>query len=185
MTRFEFLYVLISAVLALALVNMCVSWGELLQRRSTVRFYWVHVAWTVLIVFIVMQNWWGFYQYRTIEDWSFFGMAMLIGNVVLLALTVSVITPSRKLEGTLDLQEFFYEVSPVFFSFSALLMFFLAAANSVIAAHPLLSLENVIRAIAISVAMLGASTRSVMVHSILVGSGFVLLTLFTLMQVAT
>jgi hypothetical protein len=114
---------------------------------------------------------------------SFFAMAMLIGNVVLLTLTVSVITPSRKLEGPPDLQEFFYDISPVFSSLSALLMFFLAVANSVIASHPLLSLENVIRAIAISVAMLGASTRSVLVHSILVGSGFVLLTLFTLVQV--
>jgi hypothetical protein len=184
MTRFEFLYVLISAVLALALANMCVSWGELLQRRSTVRFYWVHVAWTVLILFIVMQNWWGFFQYRTIDEWSFFAAVTLIGNIVLLALTVAVITPARKVEGTLDLQEFFFEISPVFFSCSALLMFFLAAANSFIAAHPLLSLENVIRAIAISVAMLGATTRSVMVHSILVGSGFVLLTVFIFLQVA-
>lgn len=183
MTRFEFLYVLFSIVIALAVTNMCTSWGALLRRRSVVHFYWVHVAWSVLILFIVMQNWWGFYQYHTVENWSFFAMAVLIGNAILLALTVAVITPSIHPQESTDLQAFFYEVSPVFFSLSALLMFSLALVNSFIAEHPLLSLENVIRAIAISVAMLGAATRSVLVHSILVGSGFVLLTLFVLMQV--
>lgn len=183
MTRFEFLYVLISIVIALAVTNMCASWGALLRNRVAVRFYWVHVAWAVLILFVVIQYWWGFFQYRSVEEWSFFSMAALIGNTILLALTVSVITPSRNLKEHVDLQDFFYEISPVFFSLSALLMLFLALVNWFIGENPLLSIDNVIRAIAISVAMLGATTRSTLVHSILVGSGFVLLILFILMQV--
>lgn len=184
MTRFEFLYVLISIIVAVAVTDMVSSWGALLRRRAVVRFYWVHVAWAVLILFIVMQYWWGFWQYHVIEDWSFFAMAALIGNSILLAFTVSVITPDRRVDAPVDLQAFFYEISPMFFSLSAMLMFALALVNLFVGERPLLSADNAIRAVAISVAMLGATTRSTLVHSLLVGSGFVLLTLFILMQVA-
>jgi len=44
-------------------------------------------------------------------------------------------------------------------------------------------MENAIRAIAISVAMLGAMTRSVKVHSVLIISGATLLVVFVLLQV--
>jgi hypothetical protein len=59
----------------------------------------------------------------------------------------------------------------------------LALVKFFIAGQPLASAENVIRAVAISVAMLGATTRSVRVHTALVGTGFVLLTTFVFLQV--
>ena len=183
MTRFEFLYLAISLITTLVATNTARSWGALLQRRTAVQFYWIHVAWSALIVFVLIQNWWTFWQYRFIDDWSFFAMATLIGNFLLLAITVSVITPARQFADSLDLERFFYDISPVFFSLIALLMITLTLAKLFIAEQPLISADNVIRAVAISVAMLGAMTQSVRVHSALVGSSFVLLFVFVLLQV--
>ncbi len=183
MTRFEFLYLVISLVTTAVAIDMVRSWSGLLKRRATVRFYWVHAAWSVLIFLVVVQNWWTFWLYRVIEDWSFFAMSALIVNFLLMAMAVSVITPARRIGEPLDLESFFYENSPVFFSLIALLMCTLTVTKILIAGQALVSLDNVIRAVAISVAMLGATTRSTRVHSVLVGSSFVLLILFILLQV--
>ena len=184
MTRFEFLYLVISLITTLVATDTMRSWGAMLRRRASVQFYWIHIAWSVLILFVLIQNWWTFWQYRVIEDWSFFAMAALISNFLLLAITVNVVTPARQFGDRLDLKNFFYEVSPVFFSLIALLMVTLTLVKFFIANQPLVSIDNVVRAVAISVAMLGATTRSVKVHSVLVGSSFALLIFFVLLQVA-
>ena len=183
MTRFEILYVLISIIVAFAVTDIASSWGALLRRRASVRFYWIHIAWTVLIVLLVIQLWWGMWTYHDIEDWSFFKMAAIIGETLLLVLTASVITPAKHYNEPIDLQAFFYEVSPIFFTLSAMLMLALALVNLILAQQALLSIENAVRAIAISIAMLGATTRSTIVHTVLVSSGFALLVFFILLQV--
>jgi hypothetical protein len=183
MTRFEFLYLVISLITTLIATDTARSWGALLRRRVAVQFYWIHIAWSVLILFVLIQNWWTFWQYRFVQDWPFLAMAALIGNFLLLAIMVSIITPARQFGERLDLEKFFYEVSPVFFTLIAVLMVTLALVKFFIAGQPLASAENVIRAVAISIAMLGAMTRSVRVHTALVGTGSVLLTSFVFLQV--
>jgi hypothetical protein len=182
MTRFEFLYVLITFVTAFVVVDMATSWSALLRRRAVVRFYWVHVAWSVLIFLVVVQFWWGAWKLQAYEDWSFFSIAAICAELILLILPVSVITPSKHSDGPIDLQEFFYDNSAMFFSLCALLMIALALVNLVYADRPLLSMENVVRAIAISVAMYGATTRSTIVHTGLIVSGVALLVVFILLQ---
>ena len=182
MTRFDFLYVLVSIMVAISISDIAMTWGALLKRRAEVQFYWVHIAWTILVLFLMAQLWWGMWIYHDVEAWSFFQMVAIIGEIILLVLAASVLTPSRNSEAPIDLEAFFYDVSPLFFTLSAILMLLLAIVNLVVAKQPLVGAENVIRAIAISVAMFGATTRSAMVHSILVGSGFLLLLVFVLMH---
>ena len=50
MSRFEYLSVLLSIVIALGISEMVSSWGALLRQRRLVRFYWVHRLWTAALV---------------------------------------------------------------------------------------------------------------------------------------
>ena len=184
MTRFDFLHVLASIVIAISMTDIARSWGALLKKREVVRFYWVHIAWSALILLLMAQLWWGMWIYRGVTDWSFFQTAAIVCELLLLGLVAAVITPSKYSDKPIDLEAFFYEVSPVFFTLGALLMLALALVNLIVAKQALLSLENVIRAIAISVAMFGATTRSTLAHTALVASGFVLLLIFVLMHAA-
>ena len=102
----------------------------------------------------------------------------------LLVLTTSAITPPKHTDAVVDLKAFFFEVSPVFFALSALLMVVLALVNFAVGEQPLLRIENAIRAVAISVVMYGAISKSTMVHSILVTTGFALLVFFIVVRVA-
>jgi len=184
MSRFDFLYVLVSMLIAISIGDIALTWGALLKRRAEVSFYWVHAAWTILVLCLMAQLWWGMWIYRDVDPWSFFQVAAIIAEIVLLLMAAAVLTPGRNRIANLDLEAFFYGISPLFFTLSAILMLVLAIVNLVVAKQPLVSLENVIRAIAISVAMFGATTRSTMAHSILVGTGFVLLLAFVLMHAA-
>jgi hypothetical protein len=183
MTRFEILYLLITVVFGFLATDMVLCWAALLRKRYLVKFYWVHVAWSVLILIIAMQFWWGIWRLHTLDDWSFFSAMAIFLELVLLVLAAAVITPSRYNTEPIDLQDFFYENSPVFFTICAVLMIVLATVNLFIGDRALLSMENAIRAIAISVAMLGAMTRSEKVHSVLIISGATLLFVFVLIQV--
>jgi hypothetical protein len=183
MTRFEFLYLAVSVITALIATGAARSWGALLRRRVVVKFYWIHIAWSALVLFVLMQNWWTFWQYRVIQDWPFLAATAVIGNFLLLAMAVSVITPGRQFGERLELEKFFYEISPVFFTLIAMLMVTLGLVKFFVVGQPLASVENVIRAIAISVAMLGATTRSTKVHTGLVSTGFALLIVFIVLQV--
>lgn len=183
MTRFEILYLLITVVFGFLATHMVLCWAALLQKRHLVKFYWVHVAWSALVLIVAMQFWWGIWRLHTLDDWSFFSALAIFLELVLLVLAASVITPSRYNTEPINLQDFFYENSTVFFTIFALLMIVLGTVNLFIGDRPLLSTENVIRAIAISVAMVGATTRSEKVHSVLIISGATLLVVFVLLQV--
>ncbi len=184
MSRFDFLYVLVSLVVAFIVTDMGTSWAALLRKRAVVQFYWAHTAWSVLIMLLVTQLWWGLWRYHTMEQWPFFSVAAIVAEMFLLVLTTSVITPPKRTDAAVDLKAFFFEVSPVFFALGAALMVVLALINVTIGDQPLLRMENVIRAVAISVAMYGAISRSTMVHSILVATGFTLLVFFIVVRVA-
>ncbi len=183
MTRFETLHLLVTVVFGFLATDMVLCWAALLRRRRLVKFYWVHVAWSVLILMLAMQFWWGVWRLNTLADWSFFSAAAIFLELVLLVLAASVITPSRYNTERIDLRDLFYENSPVFFTICALLMIVLATVNLFIGDRNLLSMENALRAIGISVAMVGAMTRSEKVHSVLLVSGATLLVVFVLLQV--
>jgi hypothetical protein len=175
--------VLISIVIALGVSEIISSWGALLKNRFVVRFYWIHTGWTILVLLLLMQFWWGFWNYRLLENWSFFALAAVVGEAILLVLTGSIITPSRNIDGPLDLRIFYYDNCPVFFTLGAILIFILGVVNFAVGNQAIIGIENGIRAVGILVALVGAKSRSVMVHSILLLAGFALLLYFIVIQI--
>ncbi|MBW2386077.1 MAG: hypothetical protein JRG92_20790 [Deltaproteobacteria bacterium] len=55
MSRFEYLSVLISIVIALGLNEVTKSWGRLLQDRRHVRFSLLHGFWSAFILLLMIQ----------------------------------------------------------------------------------------------------------------------------------
>lgn len=86
MSRFEYLSILVSIVIALAISELVQGWGALIRRRDGARPYGLHVAWTVLGLLAMVQWWWGFWQYREVDSWTFLRLFALVTNAVTVAL---------------------------------------------------------------------------------------------------
>ncbi len=105
MSRFEYLSVLISIVIALGITEVTISWGRLLQHRSRVRFSGLHVFWSTFLLFIMIQFWWGFWNYRTVDNWSLPTLLIFMSATIALVLCAIVLVPGRVISGDIDLED--------------------------------------------------------------------------------
>jgi hypothetical protein len=178
-SRFEYLSVLISIVIALGISEMVSSWGRLLRHRARVRQYWVHGLWSLLIALMMVQFWWGFWQYRVIADWSFVGLVAVLAVTLVMVLAALVLTPSDPIVESLDLRIHYYENTRVFFVLGLALIAQLAVVDALVGKQPFLHVENLFRAVALGVVGWAAVSQSERVHAALALAGLGLLLAFT------
>ncbi|MEM8609213.1 MAG: hypothetical protein AAGF92_19075 [Myxococcota bacterium] len=164
MTQFEFLSVFISIVLALGVSDILSTWGEQIRFRSKVRHYWLHTAWGILLLLLMIQAWWGLWRFRDREDWTFFENVTLIVPYLLLALTVYVLTPRISSEPS-DIKDYYYVNAPWIFGLGggALVAFTINAKVNL--GTGLLDPQNAIRAVGIMIMAGLAVSRRERVHA--------------------
>jgi hypothetical protein len=67
---FAHLSVLISVILGLALTHLLRGLSKLIQQRTTVKIYWVHVVWTINLIAYVLAVWWGMANWNKLQTWT-------------------------------------------------------------------------------------------------------------------
>ena len=179
MSRFEYLSVLISIVIALGISEMASSWGRLLRHRARVRHYWVHALWSLLITLMMVEFWWGFWQYRVIVDWSFLGLVAILAEALVMVLAALVLTPTDPIVEPLDLRVYYYENARVFFVLGLALIAQLAVVDALVGKQPFVHVENLFRAVGLGVVGWAALSGSERVHASLAVAGVALLLTFT------
>jgi hypothetical protein len=117
---FDYLTVLISIVLGLAIANVLTRLTAVVTARERVDFYWPPVAWAIWLFFISVQHWWAEWGERHTAQWNFgtFWLELLI-PVDLFVLT-SLVLPEPE-NGKIDLGEWFLHNRSWFFAFLFLL----------------------------------------------------------------
>jgi hypothetical protein len=178
LNRFEYLSVLLSIVIALGISEIVSSWGALLRHRREVRFYWVHTLWTVLVVLLMVQMWWGFWNYRTVEAWSFVALVAVVAEALVMVLAGLVLTAQPGRGEELDLRRHYYEQSRVFFGLGFVLLLQLAVVDATVGEQPFLHPENAVRGLGLGVAAWGAWSRSERAHEALAVAAAALIAAF-------
>lgn len=180
MSRFEYLSVLISIILALGISEVLVCWARLLRYRHTVRFYWVHALWTVLGLLLIVQFWWGFWQFQVVDDWTFSGLLLVVAQTTTLVVAVLLLTPSKEEPPPPSLRDYYFAHCRPVFALAATLIVLLIFVDTLVGHQPLLHPENIIRPVAAAILAWLAWTRSPFWHAALGVTAFVLFCLFTL-----
>lgn len=164
MSRFEYLSVLVSIVIALGISEIVSSWGRLIQSRALVRFSWVQAFWSAFAVVLMVQFWWGFWEFRVVEHWSFPGLLAVVTECLVLVLAGMVLVPGGRITEPIDLGEHYTAHSPIFFGLGALLLVQLSLIDRFVGGQPFLHPENAFRLPGVAVAIVGATARSEKVH---------------------
>jgi len=122
-TPFDYLTVLISILLGLAMANVLTHLARVITARERVDFYWPPVAWAIWIFFVAVQHWWAEWGVRHTTEWSFATFWLQILVPVDLFLLTTLILPDREENGKLDLGAWYFHNRAWFFA----LLFFVPA----------------------------------------------------------
>ena len=120
MTTFEYISVLLSIVVGLALTRLLSGLSRVVELQMRVTFSWPQGAWAVNVG-LALVVFWGVTLGGEMElnVWSFPSFALLLFYAVLLYILAALIVPSELVEGT-DLGAHFGAVRPWFFTVASL-----------------------------------------------------------------
>ncbi len=178
MSQFEYVSVLVSIVLGLGIAEIIISWARLLQNRENVQFYWLHGFWSAFTLFLIVQFWWGFWNYRTLEKWSLTSLAFLVLETITLVLCVIVISPTRIFAGELNLERFYFENAKPFFLIAVLAIAQFGFIDIFLQETPIFHERSLVRAAAVSVSVAVAFTQNRTIHRAFPFAGLSLLAAF-------
>ena len=114
MDQFEFLAVLISIILGLAITQLLSGFGRWIEHRATFRAYGPAICWTFVLLVIQVQCWWSMFGLREETQWTFLKFWAVLLQPILLYLQAIVVLPGSS-SNTLDLRTNYYAQRRWFF----------------------------------------------------------------------
>lgn len=176
MSKFEFLMMIASVVVAVGMTEIVGGWGRLARTPASVRFDWLHLGWTIYILLYAIQYWIGMWSYQQLEIGYVGQIYFLVIPTIFIVLAAYVITPDVPLDAELDVRSYYWRKRRVVFL--SLATFSVAAwmADLVIAGVDSLEINFMILSIltAASMVLLAFSSRS-WIHWLVLGISFLLL----------
>lgn len=115
-SAFDYLTVLVSIVLGLAIANVLTRLGLVISARHRVDFYWPPIAWATWIFFICVQHWWAEWGARHAGTPNFVGFWLEVLVPVVLFLLSTLVLPEREENGRLDLGRWYFHNRAWFFT---------------------------------------------------------------------
>lgn len=96
MSEFEFISVLISMVVGLAITHVLGGLAQAVHERRQAPLDQIHMVWTAVVSLNLVLNWWVLFSWREHQVWSFTLFLSLMVWVVALYLPVVFLYPPRK-----------------------------------------------------------------------------------------
>jgi len=116
MHLFEYVGVLVSIVVGLALAHILTGVSRTLQAFGQIRLYWVHALWVLNIMAYLVFFWWFMYHWSSVESWNFFLFVFLLLYAVTLYLISALLFPGEVSPG-FDFKEHYFRTNRWVFGF--------------------------------------------------------------------
>jgi hypothetical protein len=179
---YEHLLVVMSIVVGLAVTQVLKGAAQLYRTRARVRTYWLHWAWTILLVVFSLLLWWTYWSYRTITDWTFLRFVLYLSPVVVFYLLTSIAFPDPN-EGVVDLREFYYANRVGFFGTFAAYGVMAGVTAMIVRKMPITDASNLFRLGMVVLMLIGMRSTNARVHAALfVTASLLMLAFITLYQ---
>jgi hypothetical protein len=114
MGLFEFLMILISVVIGLALSEILIGVASLLRVRETIRIHWIHILFQFGVFFALLQQWWESWDLVDVNIVNFGSVLAMLFPSVMLFLIAHLLYPRPAVDA--DLKEYYYRQAPVLWS---------------------------------------------------------------------
>jgi hypothetical protein len=119
MDTFNFLSVLFSVVIGLAITEILQGFRRLILARRHVTIFWPALIWAGLMIVIVSQAWWGMFGMRSFREWNMAMYSIVVLQITLMYLSAGVVVPEVPKDGPLDMRAAYFRNSRWFFGLLA------------------------------------------------------------------
>jgi hypothetical protein len=162
---YQHVVVVMSIVLGLSVTQLLKGLAQLYRTRNRVRPYWLHTAWVVLLIFFSLVLWWLFWNYRSIEDWSFFRFVLYLSPMIVFYFLTSIVIPDPS-DPVTNYKEYYFSSRVGFFGTFALQVVLAHAAGVVIRRLPLLDSADPLRLAMVALLLIALRSASERVHAV-------------------
>ncbi len=166
MTQTDYLLVLASIIIGLAIAELLRGLGMFLRAGRDVQRYWIHSLTGINAFFFLIDFWWSMWGWRGVTGWTPLGLMVLIGGVTALYLLCHLWFPEQP-DGV-ELRDYYYRQAPQLWLMVAVYMALALVAPSLVLGEAF-ELGQVLPSVGGLVIMLVlASTPKPVVHGVLV-----------------
>lgn len=177
---YEHVLVVMSIVLGLAVTQLLKGAAQLYRARGRVRTYWLHWAWTALLVVFSLLLWWTYWNYRSITEWNFIRFVLYLSPVVTFYFLSSIAFPDPA-EGVEDLRTYYFSNRTGFFGTFAAYAVLAGLTAMVVRGLPVLDPSNFFRVGMVLLMLVAMRSSSARVHTVLFAIAATLLLAFILL----
>jgi hypothetical protein len=105
---FNYLSVLISIILGLAIAQVLQGVRGLVLTRSKVKRYTPTIIWTGMALLIAIQDWWASFSMHQQANWNFLALLTIVLQATSVYMLAALVLPDAKGEHTVDLREHYF-----------------------------------------------------------------------------
>jgi len=116
MDAFNYLSVLLSIILGLAITQILKGVRGMVLSRARVVPYWPTFVFAAFLFLVDVQVWWAFFEMRRVQEWTFPLFALVLTQTTSLYLLAALVLPDFFGEQTIDLRKHYYAHHRIFFS---------------------------------------------------------------------
>jgi len=105
---FNYLSVLLSIVIGLAITQVLQGLRQLILTRTKVKLYPPTLIWVGLALLIAIQGWWASFSMHMRANWTFLGLLVVMLQAIGVYMVAALVLPDVNPEKIVDLREHYF-----------------------------------------------------------------------------
>ena len=93
MSQFEYIMVMVSLILALAVAQALRGLSEVAISEKR---FWPHTVWIAYYVVLIIQIWWAYWDYNNVQDWRFTSYLYVLSDPIIMFASVHLLVPTAR-----------------------------------------------------------------------------------------
>ena len=122
MDQFNYLSVLLSIVIGLAITQILKGYRGIVLARRRVDAYWPVLLWSATLLMINVQSWWAMFAMRNVRSWTFAGFAVVLAQTIVQYMLSAIVLPDFFGDERVDLREHYFAHRHWFFGLAILVL---------------------------------------------------------------
>jgi hypothetical protein len=115
MESFNYLSVLLSIVLGLAITQVLLGLRGLILTRAKVKLYFPTMIWAGLALLFAIQGWWASFAMRTHANWNFVALLFIMLQAISVYMVAALVLPDVTGDVIVDLRDHYFAHRSWFF----------------------------------------------------------------------